>query len=75
MMQLVALATLIGTVGAFNMRSTAARSGASSLSMSDRSQALPFEKCPPALDGTLAGDRGFDPAGGRQPPGRSLWYQ
>merc|ERR1711916_392363 len=28
-----------------------------------RSIALPFDKRPPALDGTLAGDAGFDPAG------------
>jgi len=60
-MQLIVIATLIGVVGAFNVR-TAARSS-SKLSMSDRSQALPFDKCPDTLDGTLAGDRGFDPAG------------
>lgn len=37
----------------------------SSLSMvlDDRSAALPFDKRPPNLDGTLAGDAGFDPAG------------
>jgi len=29
----------------------------------DRSIALPFDKYPPGLDGTLAGDYGFDPAG------------
>ena len=28
-----------------------------------RSAALPFEACPPALDGTLIGDVGFDPVG------------
>ncbi len=64
MMQLIALATLIGTGCAFNTRySGAGRTGARSLQMSDRSQALPFDKCPEFLDGTLAGDRGFDPAG------------
>jgi hypothetical protein len=30
---------------------------------SDRSQALPFQKRPPALDGELPGDAGFDPFG------------
>jgi hypothetical protein len=29
----------------------------------DRSIALPFDRRPPALDGTLPGDVGFDPAG------------
>jgi light-harvesting complex I chlorophyll a/b binding protein 1 len=63
-MQLVTLATLIGTVGAFNMRASS-RTGARSLQMNDgeRSIALPFDKRPDALDGTLAGDAGFDPAG------------
>ena len=38
---------------------------ATSLRMSteDRSIALPFDRRPPALDGTLPGDVGFDPAG------------
>jgi len=31
--------------------------------MVERSQAIPFLKQPPALDGTMAGDRGFDPLG------------
>jgi len=29
----------------------------------DRSIALPFDRRPPALDGSLPGDVGFDPAG------------
>ena len=29
----------------------------------DRSQAMPFLSRPPALDGTMAGDVGFDPLG------------
>jgi len=51
----------------------------------DRSVALPFDKRPPNLDGTLAGDAGFDPAGfSNNPPkpwliggeGSSLkWYR
>jgi len=41
------------------------RSSATSLRMinEDRSIALPFDRRPPALDGTLPGDVGFDPAG------------
>ena len=62
----IALLVVVGTVGAFNMRALprAAR-GASTLAMydDDRSIALPFDKRPDALDGTLAGDYGFDPAG------------
>jgi light-harvesting complex I chlorophyll a/b binding protein 1 len=63
-MQLICLAVLIGAVGAFQMRSSRAGSS-SSLKMfdEDRSIALPFDKRPDLLDGTLAGDYGFDPAG------------
>ncbi|KAJ1438751.1 chlorophyll a/b-binding protein domain-containing protein [Ochromonadaceae sp. CCMP2298] len=53
--------------------------------MQERSQALPFDPVPAYLDGTLPGDRGFDPAGfTNQLPkpwliggeGRSLkWYR
>lgn len=39
----------------------AARSSA--LSMAEYSTSLPFLKKPPALDGTMAGDAGFDPLG------------
>lgn len=42
----------------------AARQSGSVLRMSDdRSPALPFDKRPPNLDGSLPGDFGFDPAG------------
>merc|ERR1719379_2945821 len=34
-----------------------------SLSMMAKSEALPFAECPPALDGSLPGDVGFDPLG------------
>lgn len=37
----------------------------------DRSVALPFDKRPPNLDGTLAGDVGFDPAGFSNNPPKS----
>mmetsp|Transcript_18556 Transcript_18556/g.18633 ORF Transcript_18556/g.18633 Transcript_18556/m.18633 type:complete len:251 (+) Transcript_18556:54-806(+) len=40
----------------------------------DRSIALPFDKKPKNLDGTLAGDYGFDPAGfSNNPPSNLLW--
>lgn len=41
------------------LSAVAPRSGAPS--MMAKSKALPFLNCPPALDGTMAGDRGFDP--------------
>ena len=51
----------------------------------DRSQALPFDKRPPNLDGSLPGDVGFDPAGfSNNPPkqwliggepGSLKWYR
>ena len=39
------------------------RSGVVALKASEKSTALPFDSRPPNLDGTLAGDAGFDPAG------------
>ncbi|EKX34760.1 light-harvesting Chl a protein 2 [Guillardia theta CCMP2712] len=41
----------------------AARSSTQGLKMQDRSYAVPFLSRPPALDGTMAGDVGFDPLG------------
>jgi hypothetical protein len=41
------------------VQSTATRVGA--VSMQEKSQAIPFLKKPPALDGSMAGDIGFDP--------------
>jgi hypothetical protein len=60
---LVILASFLA-VGAFNAPSTRS-SVRASLKMfdEDRSIALPFDKRPPNLDGTLPGDVGFDPAG------------
>lgn len=56
-------ATLVGaTAFVAPIRST--RAGLKSMSMSEeRSLALPFDPKPVNLDGTLAGDVGFDPAG------------
>ena len=57
------LAVLVGTISAFSVRSTR-RSGSTILKMNDdKSQALPFDKRPPSLDGSMIGDVGFDPAG------------
>ena len=62
-----------------------ATNGVRSLSMvmEDRSLALPMDKRPPALDGTIPGDVGFDPVGfSNNPPkfwnlpaGSLKWYQ
>lgn len=40
----------------------------------DFSTALPFDKRPPALDGTLPGDAGFDPAGFSSSPPKTWLY-
>jgi hypothetical protein len=52
-------------VGATAFVAPMQRSGARSLNMvmDDRSVALPFDKRPVNLDGSLAGDVGFDPVG------------
>jgi hypothetical protein len=59
---LVVLSFLAG-VAAFAPSATRSSSRAMSLSMSERSKALPFLMKPAKLDGTLAGDEGFDPLG------------
>ena len=40
-----------------------ARASRASVSMMAKSESMPFMDCPPALDGSLAGDVGFDPLG------------
>jgi len=72
------LVVLIGSASAF--LAPAASKRVSSLQMSDRSTALPFDKKPANLDGTLAGDAGFDAAGfSNNPPaffgGNLKWYR
>mmetsp|Transcript_2773 Transcript_2773/g.3835 ORF Transcript_2773/g.3835 Transcript_2773/m.3835 type:complete len:250 (+) Transcript_2773:114-863(+) len=59
----IAFVTLLGSVAAFV--TPANRAGVRSMSMinEDRSIALPFDKRPELLDGSLPGDVGFDPAG------------
>lgn len=74
----IVFATLIGTASAFMAPVSNIRSA--SLKMSDRSTALPFDKKPANLDGNLAGDAGFDPAGfSNNPPaffgGNIKWYR
>lgn len=71
---------LLGFTSAFMATSRYNYAGVSSLRMSERSIALPFDKRPPNLDGTLAGDAGFDPAGfSNNPPaffgGNLKWYR
>ena len=56
---LVAIASL-AAVAAFAPAGRAARAV---VTMSARSKSLPFLSQPPKLDGTLAGDEGFDPLG------------
>jgi hypothetical protein len=81
----LAFASLIGSATAF--QATSYRTSSSSIKMSseEKSIALPFDKRPANLDGTLPGDVGFDPAGfSNNPPpawligggGSSLkWYR
>jgi len=80
---------LLSSVSAFSFVPSASFSRANNIRMNigdeDRSIAIPFDKRPDNLDGTLAGDVGFDPAGfSNNPPrpwliggeGRSLkWYR
>lgn len=63
MIKAIVALTSFGAVASFN--APVARQSASAIRMvdGDRSVALPFDKRPAALDGTLPGDYGFDPAG------------
>lgn len=86
MLLIVVVVALFSITTAFNVvRTPMKRAYAPSMVDPDRSIALPFDKRPPNLDGTLAGDVGFDPAGfSNNPPkpwliggeGNSLkWYR
>lgn len=69
MLFILALLSLAVCANAFVAPSKS--SFASALRMAEeRSIALPFDKRPPNLDGTLAGDVGFDPAGFSNSPPR-----
>lgn len=54
-------ALLAGSASAFAPTSNHAR--LSTAVNAEKSQALPFMNCPPLLDGSMAGDVGFDPLG------------
>mmetsp|Transcript_15790 Transcript_15790/g.14288 ORF Transcript_15790/g.14288 Transcript_15790/m.14288 type:complete len:253 (+) Transcript_15790:56-814(+) len=61
---LLVIVTLLGTTNAFLTSNSRVNNGVRSLNMlEEKSIAFPFDKRPPALDGTLPGDAGFDPAG------------
>lgn len=71
---IVALASCVACSSAFVAPSM--KPAARTIMMSDRSQALPMDKRPPALDGTLPGDFGFDPAGfTNNPPPQVLLHR
>mmetsp|Transcript_3189 Transcript_3189/g.3455 ORF Transcript_3189/g.3455 Transcript_3189/m.3455 type:complete len:249 (-) Transcript_3189:1445-2191(-) len=59
---------LLGSASAFVTPSNSVRSALQMVG--DRSPAIPFDKRPAALDGTLPGDAGFDPAGFTNNPPR-----
>jgi len=59
----LAFITLIGTASAFVAPSNRASARSIRMMSEEKSTALPFDPRPAALDGTLAGDAGFDPAG------------
>lgn len=71
MMSIIAIVALLSTASAFIVpRQTASRISVLSMNDGERSTALPFDRRPPNLDGTLAGDAGFDPAGFSNNPPR-----
>ena len=62
----VAMLSLLPAVSTFAPGATARATAVASVGsfvMQERSAAIPFLKKPPALDGTLPGDVGFDPLG------------
>merc|ERR1719253_1406700 len=68
MLRLALLACVAASASAFTapagfMRTTARKSAVSSMQMQDKSYAMPFLSRPAALDGSMAGDVGFDPLG------------
>ena len=59
----VVVAAFLACAEAFRARSARAVKAAIKMNAEDRSLALPFDKRPEFLDGSLPGDVGFDPAG------------
>lgn len=68
MLSTLIFVALLGFTSAFIAPSTSSRSGLRMVG--DKSPAIPFDKRPAALDGTLPGDAGFDPAGFTNNPPR-----
>lgn len=60
MMKICALVIALTAVEAFVVVPNTART---SIALNAKSQAIPFLDAPPALDGSMAGDVGFDPLG------------
>lgn len=67
----VACSSAFVVPGAMPMRRSVARMVAAD---DDRSTALPYDARPPALDGTLPGDAGFDPVGFSSSPPKPWLY-
>nr|6LY5_C Chain C, FCPI-11 [Chaetoceros gracilis] len=63
MVRSVLLAALVGTAAAFAPASSMARSSSAVALKAEMSESLPFLPRPEKLDGSMAGDRGFDPMG------------
>lgn len=66
----------VASASAFVTPAMPRRSGAVRMAAADDdfSTALPYDKRPPALDGTLPGDAGFDPVGFSSAPPRTWFY-
>lgn len=60
---LVRLAFLVAPLSAFMLPAAPQQHHASKLILNEKSKALPFAEKPEALDGSFAGDVGFDPLG------------
>lgn len=57
------VASIIGSASAFVAPVVDQRCSSPALHATKKSQAIPFVNCPPFLDGSMAGDVGFDPFG------------
>lgn len=69
--RIIALFAFLASVGAFNAPAARQSTRASLKMIEERSEALPFDPRPPGLDGSMAGDVGFDPAGFSNNPPKS----
>jgi len=61
--QLTLVFVALAYASGFSVRSARATKSSINMNFEDRSVALPFDKRPELLDGSLPGDVGFDPAG------------